>query len=507
MRRRDVVMGSLAVGAACLSGVKARAQVGPLHCVPPLPPGQPNEFMPATTGPVRVRKSVFELDASEIARLKAAYGALRNLYRDDPRSWSNQGLVHCWYCSGAMDGLNGQEIHGGWWFLPWHRAYLNFHEQILAHLVGDASFALPYWDWDTGGRDRFPDAYRDPNNSSNPLFDPTRKVGPTDRIPDFFVGTKVMQSIMSLNTFSDFGGSSDQGKVDQQGEDDQMGALEGAPHGGVHLWVTDPAQFSGAPNMGSLGTAAFDPVFFAHHANIDRLWDVWVGNNHANPDIKRWLTGQPFYFYDQTQSWTSITIDQLLDPETSLRYRYQAPSTPSGVATAAPPSPRTAPRVAQLKPLSAPIIELSQTQETKALSPDPTTIQVAVPAPARTRLRELAAPASTNRLVLRIDGVEVPTDRGAVVNVFLNRPDATAATGANDAGFVGSMVVVPSIARGAGHTHRTVYRNFAFDVTQQLAAALAANGNIAVTLVPMAGAGKKPTEVSLGYRRVYIATR
>jgi hypothetical protein len=43
----------------------------------------------------------------------------RNVYRDDPRSWYNQGLVHCWYCSGALDNLNGMEIHGGWLFLAW----------------------------------------------------------------------------------------------------------------------------------------------------------------------------------------------------------------------------------------------------------------------------------------------------------------------------------------------------------------------------------------------------
>jgi polyphenol oxidase len=130
----------------------------PQACVPPIPPGQPVSFTPATGGPVRVRKSAFELSAAEITRLKNAYAALRDLAKqkpDDPRNWFHQGQVHCWYCSGALDGLWGQEIHGGWWFLPWHRAYLFFHEQILGALIGDPTFALPYWDWDTPGRDRF----------------------------------------------------------------------------------------------------------------------------------------------------------------------------------------------------------------------------------------------------------------------------------------------------------------------------------------------------------------
>ena len=147
--RRDFVAGSLAAGTALLGGGKAWAQVVPLHCVPPLSPIQGVLFEPPVGGPMRVRKSVFELTAAEIGRLKAAYAALRNVYRDDPRSWYNQGLVHCWYCSGAMDNLNGMEIHGGWLFLAWHRAYLYFHERILGNLIGDTTFALPYWDWDS----------------------------------------------------------------------------------------------------------------------------------------------------------------------------------------------------------------------------------------------------------------------------------------------------------------------------------------------------------------------
>ncbi|WP_369420946.1 tyrosinase family protein [Algibacter mikhailovii] len=27
--------------------------------------------------------------------------------------------------------------------------------------------------------------------------------------------------------------------------------------------------------MGVHGTAALDPIFFLHHANIDRMWDAW----------------------------------------------------------------------------------------------------------------------------------------------------------------------------------------------------------------------------------------
>ena len=37
--------------------------------------------------------------------------------------------------------------HGNWWFLPWHRGYIGWFEQICRELSGDQAFALPYWDW------------------------------------------------------------------------------------------------------------------------------------------------------------------------------------------------------------------------------------------------------------------------------------------------------------------------------------------------------------------------
>jgi polyphenol oxidase len=520
IRRRDFVAGTLAAGAAAFAGPRAWAQGGatvPLHCVPPLPPGEPVNFVPPTSS-ARIRKSAFELDAGEIARLKKAYAALRDLTQqkpDDPRGWFHQGQVHCWYCSGAVDGLNGQEIHGGWWFLPWHRAYLFFHEQILGSLIGDPTFALPYWDWDTPGRNKFPfDAYGQPGDTGNPLYDPTRGVGPTDTIPLNFVGPGMMKYVLGSATFADFGGSSDQSLG--QG---QMGHLEGGPHGGVHVWTTDPTvDFDNPkPDMGVLASAAFDPVFFAHHANIDRIWDKWIKTdpthhaNPANPADTAWLQ-QGFFFYDQKPTWTYISNSQMLEPE-ALLYSYQSPQTPVAPVTPGPvASARAAVRVAQLPQLGAPEIELSPSTEPKALTPEPLTVRAAVPPQARERLNTFRAtaaarPGAQPKLILRIEGVEIPADRGALVNVFLNRPEATAASGPEDPGYVGSIAVVASqLPRAGGHTHPVV-RNFSFDISDKLAASLANDGNVAVTLVPATGTGTKPAAVSLRYSRAYIATR
>jgi hypothetical protein len=51
-------------------------------------------------------------------------------------------------------------------------------------------------------------------------------------------------------------------------------------HGSVHIWV--------GGLMSSPGTAAADPIFWMHHANLDRLWWVWQttpGNAGKNPPL------------------------------------------------------------------------------------------------------------------------------------------------------------------------------------------------------------------------------
>jgi polyphenol oxidase len=509
---RRTLLALPAIGA--LMQRNALAQTGiPLDCLPPIPSGAPVNFAPPTNLPMRTRKSAFELDAAEVKRLRDAYAALRNLTQQSPgdaRGWQHQGLAHCWYCSGSIDGLNGQEIHGGWWFLPWHRAYLFFHEMILGTLLGDPTFALPYWDWDTPGRNTVPDAYGKPGDASNPLFDTTRVAKPGDKIPDGsgaidLVGPRRMQSVLGSRNFDLFGGSG-------EGGSGSMGALEGAPHGGVHLWSTDPVKID--PNnpqidMGVLATAALDPIFFAHHANIDRLWAKWNASDpsHTNPTVQNWQQWQ-FLFYDQTSQWTAIATNQVVDTQATLRYQYLAPRTGAvaEAAPAAPPQPAALPAavtLAQAATGGPPVVDLSQTSELKPLTPNPTTVQIAVPAAARETLAAAAA-RSVPRLVLHVDGVQVPPDRGALVKVYLNNPDATAATLTSDPSFVGSMVIVPAIAPGSRRSRPDVLRNFTFDLSALSAASLNAGANVSVTLVPVQGEGVKPDQISVGFRRVYV---
>jgi tyrosinase len=53
-------------------------------------------------------------------------------------------------------------------------------------------------------------------------------------------------------------------------------------HDAVHGWVSG--------DMGDVTTAAFDPIFFAHHCMIDRLWYLWQVR-HGSGGIPNELMG------------------------------------------------------------------------------------------------------------------------------------------------------------------------------------------------------------------------
>jgi tyrosinase len=78
--------------------------------------------------------------------------------------------------------------------------------------------------------------------------------------------------------------------------------------------------------MGVIATSAFDPVFWAHHCMIDRLWYLWQ---------LRWgVTNIPPNYLRQTLAPWALTVQDVLDIH-RLGYEYAG-----AVVSSPPPAPR-----------------------------------------------------------------------------------------------------------------------------------------------------------------------
>jgi len=550
-RRRFLArLGAGTAGLAAFAGGGVRAyaqdysQDYPLNCTPTLPTGTPKPVTLIKRNLVP-RKSAFDLSAAEAQKLRDAYAALRNLSvtdPKDPRGWRAQANVHCYYCSGGYDSL-GTEIHGGWWFLPWHRCYLYMHERILGALIGDPDFRLPYWDWDTvpdgapNARRTIPPLYNAPSQDitspakmsvANALFDRTRGATSANLIPNSIVGKVAIEKAMC------------QGGENFTGGPGQMGSLEGNPHGPVHIWTGDPrsdpkqpapfgcffpvdvpydpkdpnsfpadvSQIVGCTDMGVLGTAAQDPIFFSHHSNIDRLWDIWTKipfPDHANPTDPSWL-GTGWSFYDENKNWVTISVQQVLDEEKNLGYVYQPPQVKGYTTTPAVcgPAPAPKPAMGALAQAQAPRpLSVAEDPKGTAVGTKPHTRAVPLPPEHTAALRSRAASADQRRYELHIDGVSLPPGGGTIIRVYLDLPGANAQTDPDAAHFVGYISVVPA---GPGHHHQVV-RNVAFDLSPALAATAVASPQLSVTLVPVNAGGGEPAQGTVTYKKIYLTVQ
>ncbi|XP_062226818.1 polyphenol oxidase, chloroplastic-like isoform X2 [Phragmites australis] len=271
--------------------------------------------LPPASSPLRVRPAAQLADKEYLAKYEKAVALMKKLPDDDPRSFVQQARVHCAYCNGAYDqvGFPGLEIqvHNCWFFFPWHRLYTYFHERILGKLIGDDSFALPFWNWDAPGGMTLPAIYA---NKSSPLYDERRSPAhqppslldldfsdtdpnmPRDQQTDQNLKFMYRQMVSSAKKRELFLG---QPYRTGDAPDPGAGSLENVPHGPLHGWVGDPRQPNGE-DMGNFYSAGRDPVFFALHSNIDRLWHVWRGLSPSNTDFTDpdWLDAS-FLFYDE----------------------------------------------------------------------------------------------------------------------------------------------------------------------------------------------------------------
>jgi len=131
------------------------------------------------------------------------------------------------------------------YFWSWHRMYLYWFERIIRKMSGDANFALPYWNYESAS-----ERYLRPRSASAAARSTRRTRRGLERgdlLPllervatSGFMRWSVLQRAEQLR-------------------------------GNAARACTSPSALDG-----SVPTAAQDPIFYLHHSNIDRWWNLWL---------------------------------------------------------------------------------------------------------------------------------------------------------------------------------------------------------------------------------------
>jgi FtsP/CotA-like multicopper oxidase with cupredoxin domain/peroxiredoxin len=222
------------------------------------------QCLPTSTLP-RVRKNIDCLTDQELRKLEHAFKILQDRSQKNPSDktgYDYQVTVHRRFCA-----------HNTELIWPWHRAFLLYFEELLRAADPDhpdtptKDVTLPYWDWSKPASGvAYPKAYENP---ASPLFHAGRtKWDATNPFP-LFTDTDIGLDVPDWYLFG--GTESGPGQL----EAGMIPGVSHAPHNDGH------GQVGG--DMCCPNTSVKDPIFWAHHANLDRLWDLWQQRWKANP--------------------------------------------------------------------------------------------------------------------------------------------------------------------------------------------------------------------------------
>ena len=370
----------------------------------------------------------------------------------DPKGWRAHALDHHAVCA-AVSNADDAQVHGCWWFLPWHRAYLAVTEWKLRAISGDPDLALPYWNWSNDRTIPGPFLHAESALARAVRHTPERQLSPVEvdhlvhdaalaRLGVAGLGANEFQARSQDRIPLCFGGIAKPNAGQWHGRS----RLETIPHNAIHSYVGGEAPDGTLGDMTELSTAALDPLFYAHHGNLDRLWEIWRADparKATEPQDNAFLQHRfPFLWLDGTI--VTVSVAETLDTR-RLGYVYDSLSVfREGVAPAGAAAKPGAPR----QPLAS---------------------------------ETLRVPANAAHCTLRIDGV-LTSDRPSSVEVVMARPDDPA-----------SAISVGAIAVGRTHNSPPVFPDSEprFDVSA--AVRLLTAPMVTVSVLPLAlGSGQRP---------------
>lgn len=262
-----------------------------------------------------VRKNQASLTAAEKRRFVDALLELKRTGRYDTFVTTHNAFI-------MSDTDNGDRVgHRSPSFLPWHRRFLIQFEQALQAV--DPSVTLPYWDWTVDrtvtaslwapdflggtGRARDGQVAEGPFAVSGGRWPVTvtvdgrgflrRALG--SGVPQLPTRSEV-DAVLAMPTYDSAPWNS--------ASDGFRNHLEGWRgvnlHNRVHVWVGGQMATGASPN---------DPVFWLHHAFIDRLWAQWQARHPSSAYLPAARTRNVVSVDDVMRPWNDVTPADMMD--------------------------------------------------------------------------------------------------------------------------------------------------------------------------------------------------
>ncbi|EPS43761.1 hypothetical protein H072_2247 [Dactylellina haptotyla CBS 200.50] len=320
--------------------------------------------------PFKVRKDISTLTQTELDAYRAAIDDAL-----DPTSlkskWQELCYIHTNWC------LHYQEA-----FLPWHRAHLMYMEFLIG-------CAIPYWNWmakdaadptsDSSGIPQafFDETYEHPTKGKrpNPLKFALAKDGKSADGDDKSCATRAKELVpgsvsehdrgeyikkmslyqvqivnaLKLESFSipqDYLGSAGYPWANiptfsppqplhdyiydfkEDPIDEHFDNMLEQPHDNFHGWL--------GPDMADNSYTAFDPVFWSFHANMDRVFEMWI-RDHPNAKYTYNFPLRPFVgahannitiSEGDPRAWIHTTLGDMARDCKKLGYIFMPPRVP-----------------------------------------------------------------------------------------------------------------------------------------------------------------------------------
>lgn|GEM_PF-1585167 len=376
-----------------------------------------------------------------------AIAAMKALPSSNPCSWEAQAAIH-WPGTGAA----GPCEHGNM-FWSWHRMYLYWFERIIRHQSGMYDWSLPYWDYDweapnpvsTTAQRQIPAPFR---VATSPLYDGTRNSG-LNSGGSLATGTTATATGFSPTSYMT-----------------AQSAINGTPHGAVHVAV--------GGNMGSFPTAGLDPIFWLHHCEIDRLWNLWLakGGGRSDPLSDPVWKYTKFTFYNECCEEVQMTGCDVLRAAQQLSYVYEVEPNQVNQYCFKIDRPWVFPELIRAIRLPDPFV----------LDKGPRTLTL-VEAGDREFLSRLQSIAKSSKasVILQLQGLEADFQPGVMWQVFVGLPP-NAKLDVASPNFVGNVALFGNGVKGDGH-HAA---EFTFPLNRALSASSKAS-MVQVTFVPTSG--------------------